>query len=197
MNEVMKTLYERRAMRKYKSEPIKKALIEEIIAAGRMAPSAMNKQVWKFYVLTNKEEISLFSHELVKAGLTSIKDMSIKDLAKTFIAGITHLAHGIDFSKAKDPVFYNAPAVIFITGPKNYEWAALDIGMCAQNMMIAAKSLGLDSCPLGFGKFVSKTKDYPKLKISDNEEVHLALIFGYGNENPPLHERKTDNVVYL
>ncbi|MDI1355221.1 MAG: nitroreductase [bacterium] len=197
MNEVIKTIFERRAVRKYKDQPLSRDLIEQLLDAGRMAPSAINHQPWKFYVLTKKEDIVLFSKEILKEGLKTIPEMHLKDVGKAIISGIMHLAHGIDFIRSKDPVFHNAPVVIFITGPKDNEWAALDIGMCSQNIMLAARSMGLDTCPIGFGKFVEKTKDYPKLKIPSNEQVHLAISVGHGDQHPDLHHRKKDNVVYL
>lgn len=197
MNEVIKTIYERRAVRKYTDKAVSKEIIEKLLDAGRMAPSAMNRQLWKFYVVTSKEDIKLFSGEIVKAGMKSITDRSLKSVANAVVSGITHLAHGIDFIKAKDPVFHGAPVVIFITAPKENEWAALDIGMCSQNIMLAAKSLGLDSCPIGFGKFVEKTKDYSKLNIPQTEQVQIAIIIGYGNENPEIHEREKDNVFWV
>lgn len=197
MNEVIKTIYERRAVRKYTDKAVSKDIIEKLLDAGRMAPSAMNRQLWKFYVVTSKEDIKLFSGEIVKAGMKSITDMSLKSVANAVVSGITHLAHGIDFIKAKDPVFHGAPVVIFITAPKENEWAALDIGMCSQNIMLAAKSLGLDSCPIGFGKFVEKTKDYSKLNIPQTEQVQIAIIIGYGNETPEIHERKKNNVFWV
>ena len=197
MNEVIKTIYERRAVRKYQDKPISKEMIEQLIDAGRMAPSAMNWQPWSFYVVTSKEDITLFSREIVKGGLKSIPSLGIKNVAKAVVSGITHLSFGIDFLTAKDPVFHGAPVVIFITAPKDNEWAALDIGMCSQNIMLAAKSLGLESCPIGFGKFVEKVKDYSKLNIPKIERVHLAIIIGYGDEVPEVHERNKNNAFYI
>lgn len=197
MNEVIKTIYERRAVRKYTDQAVSKEFIEKVLDAGRMAPSAMNKQPWKFYIVTSKEDIKLFSGEIVKAGMKSLTEMSLKKVVNAVVSSITHLSHGIDFLKAKDPVFHEAPVVIFITSPKENEWAALDIGMCAQNIMLAAKSLGLDSCPIGFGKFVEKTKDYPKLHIPETEQVQIAIIIGYGDENPEIHERKKDTFFWV
>ncbi len=69
--------------------------------------------------------------------------------------------------------------------------------MCSQNIMLAAKSIGLDSCPVGFGKFVEKTQIYSKLNIPDSDQVNLAIIIGYGNENPEVHERIKNNVIYI
>jgi nitroreductase len=197
MNDTIKTIFERRAIRKYKEKAVSKEIIEQIIDAGRIAPSAMNRQPWKFYVVTSKEDIKLFSHEIAKQGLKTIPKTGIKEAVKSIVTGITNLSHGIDFLLSKDPFFHEAPVVIFITAPKDNEWAALDIGMCSQNMMLAAKSLGLDSCPIGFGKFVEKTKSYSKLNIPSDERVHLAIIIGYGDEKPEVHKRKKDNVFYI
>lgn len=197
MNDVIKTIYERRAVRKYKDQAVSREIIDKIVDAGRMAPSAMNKQPWKFHIVTSKEDIQLFSSEIVKEGMKSITEMSLKKVASAVVSSITHLSHGIDFLRSKDPVFYGAPVVIFITAPKENEWAGLDIGMCSQNIMLAAKSLGLDSCPIGFGKFVEKTKDYYKLHIPETEHVQIAIIIGYGNENPEIHERKKDNEFWV
>ena len=196
MNEVLKAIYERRAVRKFTPKKVGKEMIEILLDAGRMAPSAINRQPWKFYVVTSKEEIKLYSKEIIIAGIKTIPKMGIKNVVKAVVSGITHLSHGIDFFKADDPVFHGAPVVIFITGPKDNEWAALDIGMCCQNIMLAAKSMGLDTCPIGFGKFIEQTNAFSKLEISANEQVHLALIVGYGNEKPELHERVKNNVFY-
>jgi nitroreductase len=87
--------------------------------------------------------------------------------------------------------------VIFITAPKDNEWAPLDIGMCAENIMLAAKSLGLDTCPVGLAKFVEKTKIYGKLNIPETEKVMLAVIMGYGDELAEPKERKRDNAVFI
>lgn len=180
MNETLKTIYERRAVRKYKNQSVDRSLIDQIIDAGRMAPSAMNRQLWKFYILTDREQIRSLSPFIIKVANK-----------------VLSWAHEVDRSKTEDIIFHNAPVVIFITAPKKNEWAAMDVGMCCQNMMLAAKSLGLDTCPIGFAKFLEKTDKISMLGISSSEQIQLALILGYGDENPPVHERKKDNVKYL
>jgi nitroreductase len=117
----------------------------------------------------------------------------LKEILKT-LSVMLHFVQSFTFSSIKNPVFYDAPVVIFITSPKTNEWAPLDIGMCAQNIMLAAKSLGLDTCPVGFGKFVEHTKHYSLLNIPSTEQVQISVIVGYGDEEPPVHERRTDNV---
>lgn len=179
-NETLRTIYARRAVRKYKDQPVQKALIDQIIDAGRMAPSAMNRQLWKFYVLTNKKQIESLSPVIVK-------------IANKIVSWV----HGIDTPKTADIIFHNAPVVIFITAPKKSKWAPIDIGMCCQNMMLAAKSLGLDTCPVGLAKLLEKSDKISILGLSSSEQIQLAIIVGYGDENPPVHKRKKNNVKFI
>lgn len=197
--ETVKTVYARRAVRKYKDKPVDRKLIEQVLDAGRMAPSAMNKQPWQFYVLTNKEIIHSFSSEIAAVMTKDALKSGVSGIAQLLKAasGLLHLSHGIDLHAIKDPVFYGAPVVIFLTAPRDNEWASLDVGMCAQNMMLAAKSMGLDTCPIGFGKYVEKTKIFSRLHVPAAEEVKLAITLGYGDESPEVHERATNNLLYI
>ena len=43
----------RRSCRKYQTKDVPKEIIEEIILAGKSAPTAMNRQEIKFYVIAN------------------------------------------------------------------------------------------------------------------------------------------------
>ena len=194
-NDVLKTIYKRRAVRKYKDQPVSREIIEQILDAGKMAPSAINKQPWKFYILTDKEDIIEFSKEISKAATKGILKSGVKEIIKTG-KDFLHFSHGLDFFKADDPIFHDAPVVIFITSPKDNEWAALDVGMCSQNIMLTAKSLGLDTCPIGLAKFVEQTKSYSKLNIPTSERVNLAIIIGYGNEKVEAKERIKNNVFF-
>lgn len=197
MNEVLKTIYGRRAVRKYLDKPVPNEILEQLIDAGRMAPSAINRQPWRFVVVTKKEDIQLFSKEIRRNVLHELPKLGIKNIVKGALSGISHLAEGLEFVKEEDPVFHGAPLVIFISAPKDNEWAGLDIGMCAQNIMLTARSLGLESCPVGFGKFVMGTPSYARLHIPDNENILLAVVIGFGNERPETHARKKDNITYL
>lgn len=197
-NEILRVIYERRAIRKFKDKHVNKDDIEQLLEAARMAPSAINRQPWKFYILTKKEEIQNYSKEITKAAKKGILKTGLKEIVNLLIHPSNfHLKDGLNFFKAEDPIFHGAPVVIFITSPKNNEWATLDIGMCSQNIMLAAKSLGLDSCPVGLAKFVEQSSVYSQLNIPKSEHVNLAIIIGYGDESPIPHERIKNNVVYV
>ena len=48
------TTLARRSVRKYKSDPVARALLEQIIDAARLAPTARNEQPWEFVVVTDE-----------------------------------------------------------------------------------------------------------------------------------------------
>lgn len=194
--ETLNTIYERRAVRKYKDRPVDNKIIEKVIDAGRMAPSAINKQPWRFYILTNRDTIKTFSKEIAKEAAKEFIGSGIKEIVKT-AGNFLHSFHGTDLLRGSDPIFHDAPVVIFVTAPKYDEWAGLDIGMCAQNIMLAAKALGLDSCPVGLAKYVEETPVFYRLRIPAAEQVQLAVILGYGDETPEVHKRVKDNAIFI
>lgn len=197
-NEILKVIYQRRAVRVFNSKEIDSATIEKLLDAGRMAPSAINKQPWHFYVVNKKSTIKYFSESILSSSKLSMLKSGIKEVAHLIThPGSFHLKEGMDFFKAEDPIFHGAPLVIFITTPKDNEWAAIDIGMCSQNMMLAAKSMGISSCPLGLAKYIEHSDVYDLLQVPDNRQVQLALIFGYSDTIPEFHHRTRDNVTYL
>ena len=51
---VMQAINERRSVRKYRSDPIEPEKLDKIAEAFRLAPSAVNAQNWKLYIVTDK-----------------------------------------------------------------------------------------------------------------------------------------------
>ncbi|HXD77894.1 MAG TPA: nitroreductase [Puia sp.] len=178
--DLISCINERRAVRRYADRPVNPGLVASVIDAGKMAPSAMNRQPWRFYVLNTPGTIRVFSIQIASK-----------------LEGQFHLAHGQNPETTDDPIFHGAPVVIFLTGPREDEWAPMDIGMCAQNMMLAAQALGLATCPIGLARFVEKTKVVASLPLAPTEKVMLAISLGYGLETPAPHPRVADNVVFI
>lgn len=56
---------------------------------------------------------------------------------------------------------------------------------------------GLDSCPVGFAKYIEQTPVFHQLEIPKDEEVMLAVILGYGDEKPEPHLRVKNNAIFI
>lgn len=62
MNNVEK-IFTRRSIRKYKDEHVPKEIIHNILEAGRLSPSAVNRQPWHFVVVKDQKVKESISHE--------------------------------------------------------------------------------------------------------------------------------------
>jgi nitroreductase len=56
--DTLEAIQKRRSVRKYRSTPLSKDLIDKLIDAARMAPSAMNLQPWEFIAVSDRETLS-------------------------------------------------------------------------------------------------------------------------------------------
>ncbi|PIN85869.1 nitroreductase [Candidatus Woesearchaeota archaeon CG10_big_fil_rev_8_21_14_0_10_44_13] len=180
MNETIRTIKSRRSIRGFNDKPISKDIIEEIIECGRYAPSAMNRQLWKFVVIDNKDAINDIRDSIIDDALKA--NPKVKERMKSM----------------KDPLFYNSSLIIIVLGPKDDKLAYFDCAAAAQNMMLAARSLGVGSCPIGTGRLIINKKSLvDKLKIPDDYEIVITLTFGYSDAEPKAPERKRDNIILL
>ncbi|MDD5499884.1 MAG: nitroreductase family protein, partial [Candidatus Nanoarchaeia archaeon] len=165
-NETLKTIYTRRSIRKYLPKKVPQKIITEILNAAVMAPSAVNTQPWHFSIIEGKEKVKHF------AELAYEEHKLIGKL----------IWHG--YRLTAESIFFNAPVLIIISGKKNYEWLKEDTNLAVQNMFLAAHSLGIGSCWIGFGMVLNKSKEARKeLKIPNNFDISAALIFGYPAKN--------------
>lgn len=118
MNEVLTALKTRRSIRKFRSDPVPQALLDEIMEAGLYAASGMDRQKSIILCLTDPDVIARLSR------------------ANAQIAG---------YKEGTDP-FYGAPAVLVVLSPKEVPTALYDGSLVLANLMTAAHALGLGSC---------------------------------------------------
>ena len=164
---VEQVVYTRRSTRVYKSDPVPKELINRVLEAGRFAPSAGNCQGWKFVVLTDKTLMDELSESTLKFLNLFTKLYQGKDpFRSTIKKSLAFLKpEGIDqrpmvamqalltpkFGDKKLSAFFDAPvAILLLPHHQHISDASLGIGICAQNMVLAAHSLGLGTCYVGF-----------------------------------------------
>lgn len=176
-NEVVKTIMERRSVRKYLDKQVEHAKLEVIARCGVNAPNGMNKQPWAVRIVESKEWIDGVTSEFVKKN----KEMAERD--KNF-----------------KNMFRNAPNVIVIATPKGQ--GQIDAGLMGGNMVIAAQSLGLGTCCLGgpvqFVKNDESAKLYlEKLQIPDGYEIAYMIAVGYPDEQPEAKPRDMNKILYI
>jgi nitroreductase/NAD-dependent dihydropyrimidine dehydrogenase PreA subunit len=191
-NAMEMAMFERRSVRNFKDDPVPEPLIRRIIEAGRFAPSAGNCQPWRFIVVTDQELLNEISTRIqplaaMASGMYQNDEM-LETLAAQFEAdpqpgmfdprvqgGLMAVGEGTL------PALVAAPALIIILGDeRSIGGPDLNIGICGQNMNLAALSLGLGACWVGFISVINMMPDIvERLGIEEPYKVATSMSIGY------------------
>jgi len=175
MNPVIEAINNRRSIRDYEPKPIPRDVINTIIEAGNQAPFMSEKrfQPWRFVVVDDPE----FKQKLVQTALPIWKNVmeNMKETQPEIYETAMKLYEAMD--EPKDLVYYSAPVIVFVIGPaRNATCCAL----ACENIMLAATSLGLGSCYVGFGAMVTGDADVVQtLGLKDDERIYGPILLGY------------------
>ena len=188
-----KFLRARRSIRRFQNKEIPRDQIKLVLESMRYAPTASNAQSWKFTVITSPENVKFFSSEVMKIFYLLKKAFKIKPVLKLFAKqyqkellndpstepSINRIIE--EFNNGEDPIFYNAPCVIILTAPKYGGFGGNDAGIALTYGMLAAQSIGLGTCWIGFAQeSIKRNKKLRKwLKFSKHHYCYGALILGY------------------
>ena len=172
MSETLKTLTERRSVRKYKKEQIKDEELKAVLSAGTFAATGMGMQSPRIVVIQDPEVIQKLT--AINAGIMG------KD--------------GLDS-------FYGAPTVCVVFADSKRTTYVEDGSLVIGNMMNAASAIGLGSCWIHRAKEEFRT-EYGKelMKKWGLSEDYVGIghcILGYTDGKPaPAKPRKADYIIY-
>jgi F420 biosynthesis protein FbiB-like protein len=174
----------RRSIRKFKDEPLPDEVVRQILTAATLAPSAKNRQPWRFHVITGEKRAAMV--QVMREGLENMK------------------ASGQDVGSAVGTarVMAQAPVTVFVFNPQGlHPWLARSIDQmfedlvniqsisaAIQNMLLAAQALGVGSlwiCDVFYA--------YEELRtwLGEEGEMIAAVSLGYADESPGARPRRT------
>jgi nitroreductase len=159
----------RRSLRAFLPTPVPRETLEDILRVASRAPSGTNTQPWRVYVLTGEplrdlsrqvlaayddpqvaaqhhEEYAYYPQQWQSPYIDRRRKVgwdlySLLGIAKGDKARM-HAQHGRNYS------FFDAPVGLMFTIDRVMEQGSwLDYGMFLQNIMVAARARGLDTCP--------------------------------------------------
>jgi nitroreductase len=185
-NPVLDTIYGRRSVRKYSDKDVPDEIIKEIIRAGTYAPTAVNRQPWRFVVIKNKKLIDECDERARKIFVSMYRDSAIPELA----------GYAKNLAKPETRILYKAPVFILVFASPD----ALnehDCALAAENMMLAAHSLGIGSCWIGLAAGLGSDEAFLKdAGVPQDHKLVAPLIFGYpGRGALPAPPRNADVIL--
>lgn len=181
---------QRKSIRKYLDRSISREQIEAIVEVARFAPSAKNRQPWKFIVYTGKEKSRLL--DVMEQALEK-EQMEHALLPKSGF-GLPDAFHTLHIMR-------EAPVIIIVmntNGRSPFETIdadqrvreicdSLSIGAAIQNMLLKATELGLGT--LWIANTCFAYKDMMEF-INSPGQLIGAVAVGYANESPATRPRK-------
>jgi len=205
----------RRSIRAYLETPVAREDIEAILEVAARAPSGTNTQPWKVHVLTGAAKARLSDRILAAYADPAQNREHVEEYAyyprewvSPFVdrrrkvgwdlyalLGLTRdNKTGMAAQHGRNYRFFDAPVGMIFTIDRVMEQGSwLDYGMFLQNIMVAARGRGLDTCPqAAFTQFHRIISD--ELGLPENEMIVCGMALGFADldkvENTLVTERE-------
>jgi nitroreductase len=188
---VDRVIRERRSIRAFLPTPVPRETILEILDVAARAPSGTNTQPWQVIVVTGAKKEAL-SKELVETALDPVRDAEQTQEYAYYpdkwvapyidrrrkvgydLYGLLGIAKGqrelMNRQFARNYTFFEAPVGLFFTIDRVMgQGSWLDYGMFLQNVMVAARARGLDTCPQAafckYHRIIARHLDIPPKRM--------------------------------
>ncbi len=198
-------IYRRRTVRKFQPDKVPRELIERLLSAAIQAPSASNKQPWRFFVIESTEKRNEL-HDAVESTVESIREVIPPDFRDSFENYGNYFVRFVDAPCVIAVAFSNLVTLSHMIDNNRTTLAPLEIekmemysglisaSLAIQNLLLCADSLGLGaSCMTG--PLVARTQLKAILEIPESWDLAALLCVGYPAENPASQTRKNLNHV--
>ena len=186
MNDTLKAIEKRFSCRNFNDEVPTDEELDLIAQAAIQSPSGLNRQGWQVIVVKNKELIK----EMDDEGMKTLASMPELKLYNRIVS-------------RGGSLFYNAPRMIVIAvkegKPKGAE--LMDCGIVAQNVVLAAQSLGLANLHCGLATFTfsgERGEEYKqRLQFPAGYEFGIAILLGHTDEELAPHEPNQEKITVI
>ena len=188
----------RRSCRNYTEQTVDRFVLEDLVKIGTTAPSGTNCQNWTFTVFPDRGAVMEFAQR-IGAFFTNLNRMAektwMRKALKLIGKPVLDNYYREYYASAKealqeweqhgrDRLFHGAPAVIVVAAMPGGSNPKEDALLATQNILLAAHSMGLGTCLVGFAveaiQYDQTIKHF--LKIPNEEKVYAVIAVGYPDE---------------
>ena len=196
--QLVRLMRSRRSCRNYTDREIDRKLLEDLVKIGTTAPSGTNSQLWTFNIIPSRQEVIILGGHIARffGKLNKMAEKSWFRLASKYFGGdelgkyyrryYEAVSAGLQLweQEGKDTLFHGATAALLVGGKTTASSPMEDGILASQNIMLAAHSLGLGTCMIGFAvEAIKRDKNIRKLlEIPDDEAIFAVIALGYPAE---------------
>lgn len=188
----------RRSCRNFMNSPVPQDILEDLVKIGITAPSGSNCQMWTFTILPNQESVNMLGQR-IGAFFRKLNSMAnkrwLRNLMKIIGRPELHdyyhnhyesIERGLSEweSGGRDLLFHGAAAAIIVSSNKQASCPAEDALLATQNILLAAHSMGLGTCLIGFA-IAAMRRDgtiQQMLRLPADETPYAVIALGYPRE---------------
>ena len=184
MMEALELIKTRRSTRQFQDRAVERASLDQIIEAGRYAPSGGNSQTTHFFVITDKKVLD----ELARLVKGEFSKMEVTPGMYRSMAG------AINASKGEKYVFhYDAPVLIVTANKVDYGNNMADCACALENMMLMANALDFGSCWINQLRWLNENDAvnayFRDLGLAEDERIYGAVSIGYADTEDDMPSR--------
>ncbi len=199
----------RRSVRGFTRQPVGLDLVRHILALASRAPSMTNTQPWQVHVLTGPARDRLCDEIGAAHGAGETPEMEYAYYPETWqdpylgrrrqigwaLYGLLGIGKGDKEKMARQHArnfdFFGAPVGLIVAidrGLGTGSW--IDLGMFMQNIMVAARGCGLDTCPqAAFASYHAIIRR--QLAIPQQQIVACGMALGHADPYEPANQLAT------
>lgn len=187
MTDFRDLMEKRRSVRDYEEREVPVALIRELLVDACEAPSGGNRQPWAFSVVRDREMMKRLSDDSKKNLLEDMKSLR---------SSVLRMYRPVLKNESYN-VFYNAPCLIYITGPSDLHSAPADCSLAAAYLMLSAADRGLGTCWVNLGSYIKDPELVRALCIPAGHQIMATIILGYPRGVPAKPPRKEPKILAI
>jgi nitroreductase/NAD-dependent dihydropyrimidine dehydrogenase PreA subunit len=192
--ELINIFRSRRSVRNYQDKKVPDSVLKDLVEFAVTAPSASNRQDWDFIIINGRDRVwalaqkigQFFEHINTLAKNPVIRNLSVlfmgKKLVNYYNDKMASVENALKAARAgKDQLFWGAPAVIIIHGPKEGSMPLEDAQYASYNIALLAQAFDLGTCYVGYALEAIKRDRILQqyLAIPAGNVAHAVLVIGY------------------
>ena len=157
----------RQSCRDFNDKPIDKETLDKIVSLGLLAPSACNSQPWKMYVVREENKLSEVARTLQDMMMNKFTNKAKAFIVLSELQATLKLGSSLKFDRN--------------------HFVKYDIGQICAYLTLAAESLGVSSCIIGW---INEKDLKAAISMPEDQKCSIVIALGYSDIEKRKKSRK-------